>query len=47
MLESGGKRFMPNLPGGNGDRIMDALGFSWELYTHGDCGDRFMERFRS
>ncbi len=47
LLESGGKRFMPNPPGGNGTRIMDALGFSWELYTHGDCEDRFMERFRS
>jgi len=36
LLESVGKRFMPNPPGGNGTRIMDALGFSWELYTHGD-----------
>jgi len=47
LLEIGGKRFMPHPPGGNGARIMDALGFTWELYTHGDCEDRFMERFRS
>ena len=46
VLESGGRLFMPHPPGGNTPRIMEALGFSWDLYTQGDYKDRFMERSR-
>lgn len=43
LIEVGGKYFMPRPPGGNTARIIHALGFSWELYTDGDCKDRFLE----
>ncbi len=38
---------MPRPPSGNTVRILHALGFSWDLYTHGDCEDRYLELVRS
>ena len=47
LMEIGGVCFMPQPPGENTARIVRALGFSLELYTRGDCEDRYLELVRS
>lgn len=41
LLQAGSRRLLPNPLNENVAKIMRALGFSWELYTVGDCEDLF------